>query len=74
VTETIMPCFDRYPEEGDVVGRLLAGYGELEIELCNCVAALSGNLDDAIKALFSQQGESRRINNADAMARNDYLS
>jgi hypothetical protein len=34
---TIMPCFDRFPKEGDLIGRLLAGYGELELEMCACV-------------------------------------
>jgi hypothetical protein len=73
VTETIMPCFDRYPEEGNLIGRLLAGYGELEIELCNCVSAITGNLDDAIKALFSERGEYQRIMKANKMARNSYV-
>jgi hypothetical protein len=35
MTETIMPCFDRFPREGNLIGRLLAGYGELELELCS---------------------------------------
>ncbi len=36
---TIMPAFDTFLQEGAIVGRLLVGYGELELELCNCVAA-----------------------------------
>jgi hypothetical protein len=34
---------------------------------------IGGNLDDAIRALFSKQGEFKGIKNADATARNDYV-
>ena len=58
---TIMPCFGRFPEEGSIIGRLLAGYGELEFELCRCVAAINDNMDAAIKAMFRVRGEEKRI-------------
>ena len=35
---TIMPAFGRHPQEGAIVGRLLVGYADLELELCFCVA------------------------------------
>jgi hypothetical protein len=71
---TIMPCFDRFPKEGDIIGRLLAGYGELELEMCDCVAATTGDLDGAIKGLFGIRGEQRRIQTADKMMRSAYAS
>jgi hypothetical protein len=49
--ETIMPAFDRFVEEGNIIGRLLAGYGELELEMCACVAAVTNDLDAAIRKL-----------------------
>ena len=41
MTETVMPCFDenQYPEEGLIIGRLLTGYGELELEMCSAIGA-----------------------------------
>jgi hypothetical protein len=59
--ETIMPCFDRFPREGSIIGRLLAGYGELELELCRCAIAVKTDLDGPIRAMFGQRGEETRI-------------
>ena len=62
---TIMPGFDRFPKEGDLIGRLLAGYGELELEMCACLAATTDDLGGAIKKLFGVRGERKRIQQAD---------
>jgi hypothetical protein len=64
---TIMPCFNRFRKEGDLIGRLLAGYGELELQMCNCVAATTDDLEGAIKRLFGIQGERKRIKTAHSM-------
>jgi hypothetical protein len=69
-----MPCFDRFPKEGDLIGRLLAGYGELELEMCACVAATTDNLSGAIKTLFGVRGEYNRIKKADAIMKTRYGS
>jgi hypothetical protein len=71
---TIMPSFDRFPKEGDLIGRLLAGYGELELEMCDCLAAVTDDLDAAIKKLFGMRGELRRIKCADAIMKASYAS
>jgi hypothetical protein len=73
MTETIMPCFDRFPEEGNMIGRLLAGYGELELELCRCVAVINGDLDAAIRAILRERGEQKRIGKADSLAKLAYV-
>ena len=55
MAELIIPCFSEHQAEADVkiIGRLLAGYGELELEMCECLAAaVTNNLDGAIKILF----------------------
>jgi hypothetical protein len=36
----VMPAFQRFPNEAAIIGRLLAGYAELEIDLLNCVCRL----------------------------------
>jgi hypothetical protein len=71
---TIMPCFNSAPQEGDLIGRLLAGYGELEREMCDCVVAATNDLDGAIKTLFGVRGEKRRIDMADEMMGTHYDS
>ncbi len=66
---TIMPAFDKFPKEGSIVGRLLAGYGELELGLCYCVAVARDDFDMVFKAMFRPRGESQRIDIGDALGR-----
>lgn len=68
----IMPAFDRFPKEGTIIGRLLAGYGELELQLCFCVSTARGDFNMAFKAIFRPRGETQRIDIADAMGREPY--
>jgi hypothetical protein len=71
---TIMPAFYKFQEEAATVGRLLAGYAELEIGLLNCTQAIRGDFDTVLKALFRARGESNRINIGDAFGRHAYDS
>lgn len=66
---TIMPAFDRFPKEGSIVGRLLAGYGELELGLCFCAAEARNDFDMVFKAMFRPRGVSLRIEIGDAIGR-----
>jgi hypothetical protein len=61
MTETIIPAFRDAPEEGKTVGRLLAGYSELEVEMLGCVLEVSGGVDAAVRALYGTRGEQKRI-------------
>lgn len=68
---TLMPCFGPKQAfaEGILVGRILAGYGELELEMCACIAAITDDIDSAVKLIFRNRGAERRIQEADkAMA------
>jgi len=41
-----------------LIGRMLAGYGELELNLGMCLmAALNDDMDVSLKAMFSNRGE-----------------
>jgi hypothetical protein len=74
--ELIVPCFaeDQAEGEGKIIGRLLAGYGELELEMCGCLAAtINEDLDGAIKALFRVRGEERRISAADTRMKQQFI-
>jgi hypothetical protein len=71
---SLMPCFDadQAQAEGMIVGRLLAGYGELEMQLCDCRIAVEGIYDIPVKELFIVRGESRRLRTAKALLQSDY--
>lgn len=74
---TIMPSFmdsiGQMRPESAIIGRLLAGYGELEVSMMFCVAILPGNdLDTATKSTFSVRGEKDRIDRAAALLKPDY--
>lgn len=66
---TIMPSFERHRKEGETIGRLVVGYGELEVGLMTLVAAILDDIDTALKVMFRTRGESQRIQIADALAR-----
>src|SRR4051794_31432912 len=70
---TIQRAFQLCPEEGAIIGRLLAGYGELEVDLALCVAAtLDDDVDTAFRIMFRLRGESQRIEIADAFIQQHY--
>jgi hypothetical protein len=50
--------------EVTAIGRILADYNNLEISLLHCVQQGIGDFDRAFKAMFSQRGETKRINAA----------
>lgn len=41
----IMPVFSQFPVEGAIIGRLLAGYGDLDFDLCSCIGSATDDLD-----------------------------
>jgi hypothetical protein len=66
---TLMPCFvhkDEAYEEGIIVGRLLASYGEIEMAMCACIIEQTPSFDFAspVRQLFTERGEQKRIRNA----------
>src|SRR5215470_12660284 len=71
---SLMPCFEanQAQAEGMVIGRLLAGYGELEVLLLACRIAAEGMVDLPVRELFSSRGEKRRLVTATAILRSDY--
>jgi len=70
---SILAPFKKFSNEGVTVGRLLAGYSNLEVGLMNCVQmALGGDLDTVLKKMFGKRGESRRIDSAEKLGRNEY--
>jgi hypothetical protein len=60
----LMPCFqpDQAEEEGKIIGKILAGYGELEVTVLACLVAVEGQIDLPIRELFGRMSAERRIN------------
>jgi hypothetical protein len=69
---SIMPAFGQFQQEAAVIGRLLAGYGELEYELMVCLWFTIGDLDTATRVVFRARGEEQRIITADTIMRPRY--
>jgi hypothetical protein len=59
----LMPCFERGQafDEGIVIGQLLAGYGEIELQMCMCLIVVEGILDVPIRSIFGKRGAEERI-------------
>ena len=76
MTETIMPAFatGNAEAEGKIIGNILAGYGDLELEMCQCLAAVNLDIDLSIRLLFQVRGEERRIQTADQIMRVAYTN
>lgn len=68
----IIPAFGTYPEEGAIIGRLLAGYGEIELEINICLGQALQDENSALKAMYSMRSEDQRIRVADALMRPTY--
>lgn len=68
----VVAAFRRFPTEAAIIGRLLAGYADLEIALMHCAQVVRDDLDTVLKAMFRTRGESARIKVADAFGRHSY--
>jgi hypothetical protein len=69
----MFPIHARFSKEMAVIGRLLIDYGELELDLMNCVQVARGlDLNATLKAMFRVRGETNRIDIADGMGRAPY--
>jgi hypothetical protein len=74
--DTILHCFDPNQAEaqGKIIGSLLAGYGELELEMALCLIAATGQFDSSLQTLFATRGEERSINTADSLMQATYAA
>jgi hypothetical protein len=71
----VLPVFpEKFRTEGEIIGHLVVGYGELEIDLCRCVAAAVDDLDMVVRKMFGRRGKTPRINTAVCIGRSIYKS
>jgi hypothetical protein len=51
-----------FPHLMQIIGRLLVEYGDLEVDLMNCVQVARGyDMNNTLKSMFRARGESKRI-------------
>ena len=67
-----MPVFQRFPVEAEIIGRLVVGYGELELDLFNCVVMGISDFDKTAKTMFKHRSETKRIKIAETFGREPY--
>lgn len=58
-----------HPEEAKRIGRMLAGYSELEYGLFACIESAGVDFDSSFKVMFRTRGETQRLEVADALGR-----
>jgi len=63
----LMPAFQRFPKEADIIGRLLVGYGEVDFTFALLAAKIYGDEDTIMRAIFRMRTEAGRITLADAL-------
>lgn len=64
----ILAPFKKFKVEGEIIGRLLAGYSNLEVGLMHCVQmGTGGNLDLVLRKMFGLRSESKRIKAAETL-------
>jgi hypothetical protein len=61
------PAFDRFPAEAALVGRMLSGFGEIEITTCRNAANATSLGNIAWKVLYGIGATSARIDTADRL-------
>ena len=69
---SILPEFLQFDAEAAIIGRLLAGYATLEIDLLHCVSQVTRNFDATLKAMFGDRGNAQRIGVAAKLGQQAY--
>jgi hypothetical protein len=72
MTRSIMAPFSKFPGEGDTIGRLLAGYSNIEVSLFHAVHVATGDFDTALRKMFGIRSESKRISAAEKLGLPEY--
>jgi hypothetical protein len=65
----VNPAFDRFPEEGTLIGRILSGFGEVEVTLCRNAAHATSLHNTLFKTFYAIRVTSTRIEVADRLMR-----
>jgi hypothetical protein len=66
------PMTNYHPEVAASIGRILAGYPQIEYSMVECLDAVCDDYDAVFKCLFRVRGETQRVEIADALGRHLY--
>jgi hypothetical protein len=58
---TSMSASEKFRREGEIIGQLIVRYGEMELDLCRCIAAGNDDFNSTLKAMFRERSEGSRI-------------
>ena len=67
-----MAPFSKFSKEGDTIGRLLAGYSNIEVSLFHAVHVATGDFDSGLRKMFGIRSESKRIEAAEKLGLPEY--
>lgn len=71
----MFPIHGKFPRLMPIIGRLLVDYGDLELDLMNCIQMQRGPyLNGTLKAMYRVRGETNRIDVADGLGRAPYVA
>jgi hypothetical protein len=73
----LMPCFEATQAfvESIPLGQILAGYGELELSMCQCLVVTKGyTFDGPIREVFGKRGAEARIREIKKLLLADYTN
>jgi hypothetical protein len=59
MTRSIMAPFSKFSKEGETIGRLLAGYSNIEVSLFHAVHVATSDFDTALKKMFGDRADQR---------------
>lgn len=66
---TVLEAFNNHAAERELVGKLVLGYSDIELDLAHLASQVIGDEDTAFKVLYRTRGESQRVEVADALIR-----
>jgi hypothetical protein len=72
MTRSIMTPFSKFSKEADTIGRLLAGYSNIEMSLFHAVYVATGDFDTALKKIFGIRNGTRRIKIGEQLGLGEY--
>ena len=68
----VLRAFLDFPAEAALIGRMVPGYTDLEVDVMNCVKSARQDLDVVLKTMYRVRGESQRLRIADGFGRLAY--
>ena len=74
LVDTILSDIVKFPDEAAIIGRLVVGYGVIELSLWRSLAAHMGVDEEATRLMFQRMGEKARIDVVEAALRSPFVT